>query len=111
MYGETLPVWFWGVYYLLLLTILLAAVWSVIKTKHKGMAVIAILFSITTPAVGMLNSIGRAEGMNELEHLISQLQHGAVWALFTVIGYIYLSGWFFFFLFNSKKSQQVHSSD
>jgi energy-coupling factor transporter transmembrane protein EcfT len=111
MYGETLPAWFWVMYYLLLLTILGAAVFSVVKLKHKRMSVSAILFTVTIPAVGLTNSIGREEGMNEFEHLISQLQQGAIWSLFTVTGYVFLAGWCLWLLFSTIKRKQVISSD
>jgi hypothetical protein len=103
MYRETLPAWFWLMYYLLLLTILVASVFSVVKLKGKTMSVLAILFTVTIPVVSLTNSIGRGVGMNEFEYLFSQLQQGAVWSLFTVTGYLFLAGWLLWFLFHNIK--------
>ncbi|MGR3764115.1 hypothetical protein [Rossellomorea sp. NS-SX7] len=107
MFGETLPAWFWAIYYLFFLTVLGASIFSVVKKKHKGMSWLAILFTITIPMVGFMNSIGRAHEMNEFEHLISQLQEGAVWSYFTVLGDLFLVTWLGFLLFNRKNKRQV----
>ncbi len=39
--------------------------------------------------------------MNEFEHLVSQLQQGAIWSVFTIIGYLFL------LLLKSKTKNQV----
>ncbi|MEL3971135.1 hypothetical protein AAEO50_02495 [Rossellomorea oryzaecorticis] len=107
MFGETLPAWFWAMYYLFFLTVLVASIFSFVKKKHKGISGLAILFTLTIPVVGFMNSIGRAQEMNEFEHLVSQLQDGAVWSYFTVLGYLFLVVWFGFFLFKNKNNRQV----
>ncbi|OAT86034.1 hypothetical protein A6P54_17985 [Bacillus sp. MKU004] len=106
MLWETLPVWFWIIYYLVLVAILATAIYSVVKRKHTRMSVIAIILTVTIPSVSLIQSIGRAEGMNEFEHLISQLQQGAVWSLFTVGGYLFLVVWLIFFLFKRKDEKR-----
>ncbi|OIU72720.1 hypothetical protein [Rossellomorea aquimaris] len=103
MIGATLPAWFWAVYYFFFLTTFGTAAWSIGMKKHKWLPIIAILFTVTIPAVGMMNSIGRADEMNEFDYLIRQLQQGARWSLYSVIGYFFLAGWLFFFVFNSIK--------
>ncbi|MDF2680940.1 MAG: rane protein [Brevibacillus sp.] len=45
--------------------------------------------------------------MNEFEHFISQLQQGAIWSLFTIIGYLFLLAWWVLFLFKIKTKNQV----
>ncbi|MFJ8260976.1 hypothetical protein ACIQ4I_03310 [Rummeliibacillus sp. NPDC094406] len=102
MYWETLPNWFWAIYYLFLLATLGTAIFSVVKRKMKGLSVIAIVFTLTVPIVSLVNSIGRAEGRNEFEHLVSQLQQGAIWSVFVIIGYLFLLVWWVLFLSKSK---------
>jgi hypothetical protein len=99
---RTLPNWFLIVYYLFLLTTLGTAIFSVVKRKMKGLSVIVIVFTLTIPIVSLINSIGRAEGMNEFEHLVSQLQQGAIWSVFVIIGYLFLVVWWVLFLLKSK---------
>ncbi|QTC41532.1 hypothetical protein I7V34_21200 [Bacillus sp. V3] len=106
MHWETLPVWFWILYYLLLVAILATAIYSVVKRKHKRMSVIAIILTVTIPAVSLIQSIGRAEGMNEFEYFISKWQQGAVWSLFTVGGYLFLVVWLVCFLFKRKDEKR-----
>jgi hypothetical protein len=101
--GDTLPAWFWAVYYFFFLTTFGTAAWSIGKKKHRWLSALSILFTVTIPAVGMTNSIGRADEMNELEYLISQLRQGAGWSLYSVMGYVFLAGWLIFFVFNSLK--------
>jgi hypothetical protein len=63
---------------------------------------VAIGFVITVPIVGLLNSMARGEGIDEFEYLISQLQQGALWSVFTIIGYLFLLGWWLLFVFNRE---------
>ncbi|WP_203364566.1 hypothetical protein [Bacillus sp. REN10] len=77
------------------------AIFNVVKKKMKSLSVLAIVFTLTVPIVSLINSIGRVEGMNEFEHLVSQLQQGAIWSVFTIIGYLFL------LLLKSKTKNQV----
>ncbi|MEC1184429.1 hypothetical protein [Bacillus altitudinis] len=103
---ETLPNWFWALYYLFFLTTLGTAIFSVVKNKHSGLSILTIVFTVTIPMISLINSIGRVEGMNEFEHLFSQLRQGAVWSIFTVIGYIFLLVWWVLILFKSKSKNK-----
>ncbi|MFD2212127.1 hypothetical protein [Metabacillus endolithicus] len=99
---ETLPSWFWAVYYLFLLITLVAAIFSVLKRVNKSLSILGILITFSLPIIGLVNSIGRAEGMNEFEHLVSQIQQGAMWSIFTLIGFMFLFLWWVLFLRNIK---------
>jgi len=99
---ETLPSWFWAVYYLFLLITLVAAIFSVLKRVNKSLSILGILITFSLPIIGLVNSIGRAEGMNEFEHLVSQIQQGAMWSIFTLIGFMFLFVWWVLFLRNIK---------
>lgn len=99
---ETLPGWFWGLYYLFLLATLGIAIFSFVKQKHRRLSILAIVFAVTVPIISLLNSIGRLEGMNEIEYLFSQLRQGAVWSIFTVIGYLFLLVWWALILFKTS---------
>ncbi|MFD2922162.1 hypothetical protein [Halobacillus naozhouensis] len=103
MSTETLPSWFWVVYYLLLFITLSFAVFSLIRKRIKGLSIIAVVFAVTVPIISMLSSIGREEGLNELEHLVHQLQDGELWSIYVVIGYLYLLVWWVFILKQNKK--------
>jgi hypothetical protein len=111
MHWETLPNWFWAIYYLFLLTTLGTALFSVIRKKMKSLSIsiLAIIFAVTAPIISLINSIGRAEGMNEFEHLISQLQQGAIWSIFTIIAYLFLLVWWILFLLKSKTNSKKTS--
>lgn len=86
---------FWIIYYLLLMTIFVRAIYSVIKKKQIPLAMIAILVIISVPMVSLMNSIGRPLGMNEFEFLAREFKQGALWAILTTTGYLYLLVWFF----------------
>ncbi|WP_079508649.1 hypothetical protein [Mesobacillus jeotgali] len=86
---------FWIIYYLLLMTIFVRAIYRVIKKRQVAMAMIAILLIISVPMVSLMNSIGRPLEMNEFQFLALEFKQGALWAIFTIAGYAYLLVWFF----------------
>ena len=100
--SETLPNWFWTIYYLFLLVTLGTALLSVIKRKMSRLSFIAIVLTLAIPLVSLINSIGRPKEMNEFEYLVSQLQQGAIWSVFIMVGYLFLIVWWGLFLFKSK---------
>jgi hypothetical protein len=57
---------------------------------------------VTVPLIGLISSIGRAEGLNEFEFLVNQLQQGSIWSIYTIIGCLYLLVWWVLFF---KKSE------
>lgn len=102
MYFETLPNWFWVIYYLFLFSTLGTSFFSFIRKKSEILSVIAIVFTVTVPLIGLISSIGRAEGLNEFEHLVIQSQQGSIWSIYTIIGCLYLLVWWVLFF---KKNQ------
>ncbi len=103
---ETLPNWFWAIYYIILISTLAAGIFSIIRKKIRALSVLTIVFTLTVPIISFLNSIGRGEGMNEFEHFISQLQQGTIWSIYTTIGYIFIVVWWVLFLDNRKNKNQ-----
>ncbi|RHW39060.1 hypothetical protein D1B31_13950 [Neobacillus notoginsengisoli] len=87
---ETLPSWFWIMYYLFLLVTLAAGIVNVFRNRLAVLSVFAIALTITIPIIGLINSIGREDGMNEFEHLVAQLQLGSLWAIYVAMGLFYL---------------------
>lgn len=85
---------FWIIYYLFLMTIFVRAIYSAIKKKQVPLAMIAILVIISVPMVSLMNSIGRPLEMTEFGFLARELKQGALWAIFTIAGYVYLLVWF-----------------
>lgn len=84
----------WIILYLLLMIIFVRAIYSVIKKKQVPLAMIAILVIISVPMVSLMNSINRPLEMSEFEFLARELKQAALWAIFTVAGYLYLLVWF-----------------
>lgn len=103
MYWESMPNWFWGIYYLFLLSSLLIGVLSFIRNKNRTVSIIAIIFAITTPLLCIVNSIERAPGLNEFEYLFIQLQKASLWAIYSVIGNLYLLIWVMLFVVKLRK--------
>ncbi|MDQ0226119.1 hypothetical protein [Metabacillus niabensis] len=100
---ETLPNWFWAIYYFILITTLAAGIYSIFRNKIRALSVLTIIFSLTVPIISFFNSIGRGEGMNEFEHFISQLQQGTLWSIYTIIGYIFIVVWWVLFLVKGRE--------
>ncbi|CAM5782901.1 MULTISPECIES: hypothetical protein [Brevibacillus] len=106
----TLPAWFWAIYYLFLFATLALGLWSLARKKMKSASIVAIIFAITVPLVSLVNSIGRAEGTHELNHLISQLQEGAVWSVYVSAGYLYLLVWWMLFFSKGKDKPNKYAA-
>nr|WP_233710995.1 hypothetical protein [Lederbergia citrisecunda] len=97
MYWETLLSWFWVIYYICLLITVGASILSVRYKKLIKMSLITIILTVTIPIVSVIHSIGRIEGHNEVEHFLSQLQQGAIWAIYSFLGYLYIIVWWVLF--------------
>jgi hypothetical protein len=104
-YWETLPTWFWIVNYLFWIMTFGTALFRLVRKKIIRLSIIAIVFAITVPIIGLVNSIGRAEGLNEFEHLLNQLQQGAIWSIYVITGYLYALVWWILFFLKSKNKQ------
>lgn len=105
MYWETLPNWFWIIYYLFLFTTLGTAIYSMKSKKIKGLSILTIVFTVTIPIISLINSIERMKGLNEFEHLVSQLQQGAYWSIFVIIGVLHILLWWVIFLWKNMKTE------
>ncbi|WP_045523338.1 hypothetical protein [Neobacillus niacini] len=106
MYWETLPSWVWVFYYLFLFLTLGIGISNVIRKRMLGLSIIAIVLTTTVPIISMLNSIGRAKGMNEFEHLVAQLQQGSIWSIYAVLSFLYIA----VFLIKNKMNNRVSKS-
>lgn len=104
MYWETMPTWFWIGFYLFLLTTLATAILNIMSKKLKMLSIVAVVLTFSIPVVQIINSVGRSEGINEIEHWITQLQLGSFWAIYVLIGFIYLLAWWIIFCIKSKTS-------
>ncbi|WP_328286236.1 hypothetical protein [Sporolactobacillus terrae] len=102
---ETLPNWFWIIYYLTFVATLVAAIIGLFRHQFKLWSLGALVFTLTIPVVSVLGSIGRANGRNEFEHLYSQLLHGAVWAYYVTIGYVFLIAWWILFFKSFRRGK------
>ncbi|WP_080848107.1 hypothetical protein [Cytobacillus gottheilii] len=103
MYWETLPGWMWVIYFLFLFLTIGFGLLNAIRKRMLILSIIVIVLAITVPFISLVNSIGRAEGVNELEHLIAQFQQGSPWTIYTIIGTVYLFVYWVLFFIKSKK--------
>lgn len=91
---ESLPQWFWIVYYSLGLLTMAAAIFSIILKKGVWGSLAAILITMSLPIVGIVNGIeNRVENQDELEQWLTHLGRGSVWAYYLLFGYLYLLVW------------------
>lgn len=95
---ETLPTWIWIIYYIILFLTLISGIINWVRRIYSPLAAITIILSLLIPLVGFLYSIGRPEGVNELEYVITQFQNRNLWSVFIIFVHIYFIGWGFMFL-------------
>ncbi|KUP06202.1 membrane protein [Bacillus coahuilensis p1.1.43] len=103
MYWETLPQFVWVLFYLFLLSTIGLSIWNLRSKKRYKLALFTIVVTILIPIVGILNSMSRYEGMNELEYLISKLLEGEIWSLLVIIGLLYILVYWCMILFKKKR--------
>ncbi|QGS68416.1 hypothetical protein CV093_07165 [Oceanobacillus sp. 143] len=86
---ETLPNWFWIIYYIFLFFSLVTGLIGLVRQWLSTLSAFTISLSLLAPLVSFVYSIQRSSGVTELEYLIAQLKTGDLWAIFiTVIFYI-----------------------
>ncbi|MCA1055774.1 hypothetical protein LCM10_12325 [Rossellomorea aquimaris] len=91
---ETLPQWFWVIYYSFILLTIGGAIYSIKLKRHVWVPLFTILVALSIPVVGIINGIEtRMENQDELEQWIFHLKHGSSWAYYLLFGYLYLCGW------------------
>jgi hypothetical protein len=108
MYWETLPDWFWFVYYLFFFTSFGTALSCLVKRRRISFAFLVFILVFTIPVLGLLNGIERGPDLNEAEHLLQSLLKGEIWSIYIAAGYVALLIWWIFFIKgiferNSKK--------
>ncbi len=91
--SNTLPAWFWIAYYLFLAITIGVSIYNLSNRKSIRLSLLVIWIAITVPIVGLLNSIGRFDELNEFQHLVSELQQGLLWAWYVCSGYLILVVW------------------
>ena len=96
--SNTLPPWFWIAYYLFLAVTIGVAIYNLSNRKSIRLSLLVIWVSITAPIVSILNSIVAPAELNEYQHLVSELQQGALWAWYACSGYLFLAVWWILLL-------------
>jgi hypothetical protein len=100
---ETLPGWIWLIYYFVLLVTFGTTMIFAVKNKMLILSLITLIITGTLPIFGLVNSIGRNEHMNEWELLVIDLQDGAIWAIYSILGYVWIGVWWVVFFIYLKR--------
>jgi hypothetical protein len=100
---ETLPAWFWILYYIFFVITFIISIYSIVKNRVRNLSFLTVIFVITIPILSVMFGIGREEGYNEFEHLWKELIHFQLWAVYVTIGYLFIIVWWILFLLNRKK--------
>jgi hypothetical protein len=89
---ETLPFWFWILYYLFILSTLVMSIIHLFRKRNVLFSTVALLLSIIIPVSSLFFSIGRPEG-NEFGFMFQQAFAGSLWALFLLAGHLIMIIW------------------
>ncbi|AXI08636.1 hypothetical protein CUC15_06795 [Oceanobacillus zhaokaii] len=95
---ETLPNWFWIIYYIFLFFSLVTGLIGLVRQWLSTLSAFTISLSLLAPLVSFVYSIQRSSGVTELEYLIAQLKTGDLWAIFITVIFLYLIAWNLFLL-------------
>ena len=71
--------------------------------KMVSLSVITIVIAVSVPIISFANSIGREKGVNEFEHLVTQLQQGSFWSIYVIACFLYLLIWWIITVLKIKK--------
>ncbi|WP_377890614.1 hypothetical protein [Alkalihalobacillus sp. R86527] len=96
MSSETLPAWFWVIYYLVLIGTMAMSVRAIFQGKIVALSVIGVVLIVLSQLLS-INLIGRMEG-TELDYVVSSLHGGALWAYALVAIYSYLVFWWILYV-------------
>lgn len=93
MSSESLPDLFWNVYYLFLVVTFVLSIYGAIKQKVRYFSLINLLVIITVFPLNFINGFYRGRGQTELDYLLQSLSNGSPWAIYVVLGYVYMFVW------------------
>lgn len=95
---QTLPGWFWIIYYMLLCLSLISGTVNWVRQRLSALSALTIILSLLVPIVSFVYTVGRTEGLNEFEFIFAQMKVGDLWAIFLIVGYVYLLVWWYLFV-------------
>lgn len=101
MSTETLPYWFWIIYYMFIVVSVGVSIFAMYKKNHIVLSSINIFAVISFYFVGLIGNIGRPEG-TELDFFKQNLAEGKFWAIYIVICVFFVLFWWFKFLTNKS---------
>ena len=90
---ETLPVWFWSIYYFFILGTLVMSLISIFRKRNAILSAITFLFSIIAPVIVFGIAIGRPSGSNEISFIFSEAISGNFWAIFVIFVFCEMLFW------------------
>ncbi|NMH68152.1 hypothetical protein HF072_05105 [Bacillus sp. RO3] len=95
---ETLPQWFWIIYYSLGFLTIAAAVFSIKQKQMVWRSLMTIFITLSIPVVGIANGIYREEHQDEWEQWLAHLGSGSLWAYYLLSGYLWIVIWWGMFI-------------
>jgi hypothetical protein len=100
---ETLPAWFWILYYIFFVITFIFSIYAIVRNRIRKWSFVTVIFVITIPILSVMFGMARSEGYNEFEYLWQELMRFQLWAVYVTIGYLYIVFWWILFLRNSKR--------
>ncbi|MFD2629896.1 hypothetical protein [Oceanobacillus kapialis] len=101
--GETLPSWFWVLYYCFFLVTIATAIWCMRQKRLVNVACAALILSIMIPIAHMFYNNGKVEGLNELAYFMQNVDQGDLWAIYLLALYCYIVVWWGMVAVKGKK--------
>ncbi|MFJ8526552.1 hypothetical protein [Bacillus sp. NPDC094106] len=109
MYTYTsVAAWFLVCYYAFFALTIGSIVWALVKGWMGALSMITLIITLTLPIVNLLSSIGRDEGLTEIDWLWKELLRGEMWALYVMGGFVYLVVWWCMLIFKSNPLKDVN---
>ena len=106
---ETLPIWFWGIYYFFILVTLVMSLISIFRKRNTILSAITFLFSLIAPVIAFGIAIGRPSGNNEISFIFNEAISGNFWAIFVILIFCEMLFWWIKKLYSNNFHK--HSSN
>lgn len=95
---NSLPDWFWIIFYSIILLTIGLNIFFVIKRKYTIISLINVPLIFILYITFFIKSFSGDENLNEYQYLFRSIQDGAIWAIFIALGHLYFVVWWLFIL-------------
>ncbi|SDN97357.1 hypothetical protein [Alkalicoccus daliensis] len=105
--GANDPVWIFILMYILFYATFVDAMNIFKQGRRKFLSLVMMVITPVHFGLAFVNSMGRGEGVTELQHLFHSLMEFQAWAVIVILAYVYILVWWLHAFFTWMKTQNI----